>query len=153
MRDLIEEELARSRMMIADGVELVPRFRMLAEDGDTMLHAQLPVDRNERLEVLDLVKAYMAVKLVRRFVMATELIGPDTLMAIGVNRHGSAAAYQVIRRSPAIAFNKVEWVGPEDVGDEIPSMLAPRDAYVCDEQRSLVNHLVACNDGVRLECL
>ncbi len=152
MRDLIEEELARSRAIIADGSELVPRFRLVAEDGETLIFVQLPDDLAERNKRMDLVQSYMAVKMVRSFVMASELMEPDASMAIGVSHNFCEAAMQVIKRKP-LSFDAPAWLDRSSVGDEIPAMLPPRVANVSDEQIAMVEHLVKYNEGLRLQSL
>ena len=152
MRDMIEEELARSRGIIVDGHELVPRFRMAAEDGETLIFVQLPDDLAARNERMSLVQSYMAVKMVRSFVMATELMEPDASTAIGVSHDFCEAALQMITRKP-ISFGPVEWLDRASIGDEIPAMLPPRVASVTSEQIALVDHLVKHNEGLRLEPL
>ncbi len=152
MRDMIEEELARSRGIIADGHELVPRFRMAAEDGETLIFVQLPDDLAERNKRMELVQSYMAVKMVRRFVMATELVEPDASTAIGVSHDFCEGGMQMITRKP-VSFSQITWLPRESIGDDIPSMLPPRVANVSDEQLSMVEHLVRYNEGLRLENL
>lgn len=149
---MIEEELSRSQEIIAGGNELVPRFRMEAEDGETLVFVQLPDDLASRNERMTLVESYMRVKMVRRFVMASELMQPDASMAIGVSHDFCEAAVQMINRNP-LSFGAPDWLDRSNIGDEIPAMLPPRVGSVSDEQIALVHHLVKYNEGLRLQPL
>ncbi len=152
MRDMIEEELARSQGIIAGGNELVLRFRMEAEDGETLIFVQLPDDLAARNERMGLVESYMHVKMVRRFVMASQLMEPDASMAIGVAHDCCEAAVQMINRNP-LSFGAPDWLDRASVGNEIPAMLPPRIGSVSNEQFALVNHFVKHNEGLRLQPL
>jgi len=64
----------------------VPRYRIAGEDGETVIFVQLPGDLDERTRRMELVASYMAVKMARAFVMASELQEPDASCAVGVER-------------------------------------------------------------------
>jgi hypothetical protein len=150
MRTLIEAELARSQTIIVAGTELVPRFSMQTEDGEVVLFVQLPDDIEARQRRMELVRDYMAVKMVRSFVLSTELMQPDASVAMGVERAGCEAGLQLIGRSP-LAFSATQWLGPENIGDEVVALLPGRVAEVTPEQVRAVEELIRHNDGMTLE--
>jgi hypothetical protein len=49
------DELATSHMVVSDGFDVVPRFRVLFADGDQILHAPMYDDMQHRLERLSIV--------------------------------------------------------------------------------------------------
>jgi hypothetical protein len=152
MRDLIEAELARSRSIIEGGNDLVPRFRINAADGEALIFVQLPDDLDERNKRMQLVASYMAVHMARSFVMATELMEPDASSAIAVTRQGCEAGLQIITRSP-LSLGETIWIGPEQIGDELPAMLPGKVEAVTPEQIAKVDQLIRHNEGLRLESL
>jgi hypothetical protein len=149
---MIEVELARSREIIASGNELVPRFRIATGDGDVLIFVQLPDDPDERTRRMQLVASYMAVHLARSFVMSTELAEPDASSAIAVTRDGCEAGLQIITRSP-LSFGETMWLDASQIGDDIPAMLPGKVATVTPEQIAEVDHLIAHNEGLRLDRL
>lgn len=152
MRDLIEMELAASREIIIGGDDLVPRFRMQQEDGSAMLFVELSDDLLERQRRLDVVRSYMYVKRVRSFVMSTQVVEPDAVVAMGVSRDGSATVWQPISRAP-LAFGEMTWLEPENVSVEIPALLPRQFEPATSEQVKAVELLIDYNDGLRLERL
>jgi hypothetical protein len=152
MRDLIEAELARSRSIIEGGNELVPRFRIAAADGETLIFVQLPDDIDERNKRMQLVANFMAVHMARSFVMSTESAEPDASSAIAVTHNGTEAGLQIITRSP-LSFGETIWLDPSQIGDDIPAMLPGKVATVTPEQIAEVDHLIAHNEGLRLDRL
>ena len=153
MRDLVEIELARSREIIAGGVELVPRFRISTPDGESLMFVQLPDDLDERNRRMQLVASYMAVHLARSFVMSSELVEPDAHSAVAVSRNGTMAALQVVRRTPVLTFSEPVWLDAHQIGDELPAMLPGRVESVTPEQIAAVDDLIRHNEGLRLEPL
>lgn len=150
MRDLIEAELAASREIIAGGRELVPRFRMQQEDGSAILYVELSDDLLERKRRLDVVQSYMSVRRVRSFVMSTQVVEPDAVVAMGVSRDVSATVWQPISRTP-LAFGEMTWLDPERMSGEIPALLPRQFEAVTPAQVKAVDLLIDYNDGLRLE--
>ena len=150
MRDLIEAELARSREIIASGAELVPRFRISAADGETLIFVQLPDDPDERAWRMQLVSSYMAVHLAQWFIMSSELQEPDASSAVAVTRQGCDAGLQIISRSP-LSFGETIWLEPGQIGDDLPAMLPGKVETVTPEQIADVDRLIAHNEGLRVQ--
>jgi len=150
MRELIEAELARSREIIVSGSEIVPRFCIFAPEGETIIFVQLPDDPDERTRRMSLVSSYMAVHMARSFVFSTELMEPDASSAVAVTRQGCEAGLQLITRAP-LAFGETIWLDSSQVGDDLPAMLPGKIDSVTPEQIAEVDHLIAHNEGMRLD--
>lgn len=150
MRDIIEEELARSQTIISGGAEIVPRFRIFTADGEVTIFVQLPQSIEKRMRRFGLVQSYMAVHMATSFVMATELYDPDASSAIAVSRRRSEAGVQMINRKP-LKFYETHWLDASEIGDEITSMLPRKIDAVTAEQVAEVDHLIKHSEGLRLE--
>ncbi|MGI9478485.1 MAG: hypothetical protein ACR2PI_17415 [Hyphomicrobiaceae bacterium] len=125
---------------------------MMTEDGAVLLFVQMPDDLEERQWRVGLVRSYMLVKMVRSFVMATELMQPDASVVMGVARGGAEAGLQMITRSP-LSFGETLWLGQEEIDEEIVSLLPPRDAMATLDDVEAVEDLIRHNEGIVLEGL
>ena len=125
LRALILEELAFSQRVVREGHEVVPRFRILAPDGEHTVMVQLPDDLSERVERMRVVRAFMIWKAATGFVHSSELITPDAITACAVTREDVTGGLQRIRRKP-LGFEEVEWFGRESIGDDVLQLLPPR---------------------------
>jgi len=125
LRALILEELAFSQRVVREGHEVVPRFRILAPDGEHTVMVQLPDDLSERVERMRVVRAFMIWKAATGFVHSSELITPDAITACAVTREDVTGGLQRIRRKP-LGFGEVEWFGRESIGDDVLQLLPPR---------------------------
>ena len=125
LRSLILEELALSQDIVRKGHEVVPRFRVLAPDGEHTIMVQLPDDLDARMERMRVVRAFMIWKAATGFVHSSELISPDAITACAVTRDDVTGGLQRIRRR-SLGFAEVEWFGRESVGDDVLQLLPPR---------------------------
>jgi hypothetical protein len=94
LRSLILEELAVSQRVVREGHEVVPRFRVLAPDGEHTAMVQLPDDLEARMERMRVVRAFMIWKAATGFVHCSELIAPDAITSHVVRHPASAPAVQ-----------------------------------------------------------
>ena len=124
-RAIILEELAFSQRVVREGHELVPRFRVLAPDGEHTIMVQLPDDIEERVGRLRVVRAFLIWKAATSFVHSSELIEPDAITACAVTRDDVTGGLQRIRRKP-LGFEEVEWFGRESVGNDLLTLLPPK---------------------------
>src|SRR5450631_3913429 len=118
LRSLILEELAVSQRVVREGHEVVPRFRVLAPDGEHTVMVQLPDDLEARMERMRVVRTFMIWKAATGFVHCSELIEPDAISACAVTRDDVTGGLQRIRRKP-LGFEEVEWFGRESVGNDL----------------------------------
>jgi len=124
-RAMILEELAFSQRVVREGHELVPRFRVLAPDGEHTIMVQLPDHLEARMERLRVVRAFLIWKAATGFVHSSELIEPDAITACAVMRDDVTGGLQRIRRKP-LGFEEVEWFGRESVGNDLLTLLPPK---------------------------
>ena len=124
-RAMVLEELAFSQRVVREGHELVPRFRVLAPDGEHTIMVQFPDDLEACMERLQVVRAFMVWKAATGFVHSAELFEPDAITACAVMRDDVTGGLQCIRRKP-LGFGEVEWFDRKSVGDDILQLLPPR---------------------------
>lgn len=132
MREAIEHELILSVSMLRDHEvgNLVPRFDIFSPAGNITLFCPMPDDVEERWQRLNVVKSYMACKMITGFIYSVETTEPNTIAAIGVSRDEVLAAFSVIRYNP-IGFCEPQWIaGRDSVGDEIPDLFPSRETTV-----------------------
>jgi len=137
LRALIFEELAFSQRIVRDGHEVVPRFRVLAPDGDHTVMVQLPDDLVARMECMQVVRTFMIRKAATGFIHSSELITPDAITACAVTRDDVTGGPQCIRRKP-LSFGEIEWFGRESVGDEVIQLLPPRTMTLDRHDREFI---------------
>ena len=150
LRSEILDELSLSERIVRDGHEVVPRFRIIAPDGEHTMMVQLPDDlaaRNERMQV---VRAFMIWKAATAFVQSTELIEPNAIASVAVTRAGAIGALRRITCKPMV-FGEFEWFGRESVDDEIVALLPPRSLTLTDNDLHFIDQAFACGEvpGIR----
>jgi hypothetical protein len=130
MRDVILEELQFSTAIVLSREEVVPRFRIMVPGApDYIVFVPLPDDLAQRQWRMQLVSAFMAWKGATGFVKSSELMTPDAVVAVGVNRTGGAAALRPLLRKP-LSAGQITWLSRDQIGDEIPALLPPVGAAI-----------------------
>jgi len=125
LRALILEELAFSQRIIRDGHEVVPRFRVIAPDGQHTIMVQMPDDLAARMERLQVVRAFMVWKAATAFIHSSEIITPDAITAFAITRTDVTGGLQRIKRKP-LSFGEIEWFGRESIDEAWLQLLPPR---------------------------
>lgn len=138
MRTRIIEELILSERIVRTGHEVVPRYRIMAPDGEHSMLVQLPDDITARSERMSAVRAFMIWKAASAFVQSSELIEPNAIASIAVTRDGVSGALRRITRKP-LAFADHEWFGRENVGDELVSLLPPRSLSLTETDMRFID--------------
>ena len=131
-KELVEADLRRgARLIIKVQDEIDPQFRIATPEGDYHLAVTLPRETRERVMMLRRVSALMAWKKALGFILASELLVPDCVYALGVMRQDVLACMARITRTPkpwtAANFGKVEWIDRSLIGQEMFELL-PRSA-------------------------
>src|SRR5438874_12073838 len=86
-KELVEADLRRAaRLIIKVQDEIDPQFRITTPEGDYHLAVTLSRDPRERMMMLRRVSAFMAWKKAFGFILASELLLPDCVYALGVMR-------------------------------------------------------------------
>jgi len=116
LQAIILEELAVSQRILSEGHEVVPRFRVLAPDGEHTVMVQLTDDLEARIERLRVVRAFMIWKAATGFVHSSALLEPDAITPCAVTRDDVTGGPQRIRRKP-LGFQEVEWLGRDSVSE------------------------------------
>ncbi len=125
MRAVILEELQFSLSIVLSREEVVPRFRIMVPGvEDYVVFVPLPDDLGQRQWRMQLVSAFMAWKGASGFVQSSELVTPDAVVSVGVNRIGVAAALRPLLRKP-LSAGQITWLSQDQIGDEIPTLLPP----------------------------
>ena len=125
LRSHIIEELAFSQRIIRDGHEVVPRFRVIAPDGQHTVMVQMPDDLAARTERLHVVRAFMIWKAATGYVHSSEVIDPDAIAAFAITGTDVTGGLQRIGRQP-LSFGEVEWFGRESIDEAWLQLLPPR---------------------------
>ncbi len=149
LRSMILEELSLSQTIVRTGEEVVPRFRILAPEGEFSIFLPLPNETTLRLDRLDLIRHVMIWKLATGFVHASELVEPDAIVVLAVTRKDIAGGLQRIRRKP-VSFGETEWFGRAAVGDELLALLpSPVETLSEEECRFVERALAGDLPGIR----
>lgn len=122
MQARIRSELEFSASVVLSGEEVVPRFRILAPEGETVVFLPLPEDLGERVRRVSLVRAYMAWRMASGFVVSSESVEPDAVMAVGVTRAWCSGLLRPIVRNP-ISLGPVRDLGTAEIGEGFPQLL------------------------------
>ena len=123
----LTKELRVSERIVCDGEKVVPRFRVLAPEGDWLILLPLPDEAIERQRRLRLAAAFMALKLARAFVLSSELITFDALCSYWVSRDLKVGLLHRIMRGPPVLFGGDEWLDGEGAGKDVVSLLPERE--------------------------
>ena len=100
MLDLIRTELQFSSAVVLSREEVVPRFRVIAPEGQTVVMLPLPDDLSEKVRCMALIRDYMAWRGATAFVLSAEMQTPDAVMALGVTRAACGGLQRPIIRVP-----------------------------------------------------
>lgn len=111
LRTMILEELTFSQRVVREGHEVVPRFRVVAPDGEHTIMVQLPDDLEARMERLRVMRAFLIWKAATGFVHSSELIEPDAITACAVMRDDVTGGLQV--------FGENQWASKRSSGSGV----------------------------------
>jgi hypothetical protein len=131
-KELIEADLRRAaRLIIRVQDEIDPQFRIATPEGDYHLALTVPREPRERTMMMRRVSAFMAWKRALGFILASELLVPDCVYALGVMGDEVLACMARIVRTPrpwtAKNFGAIEWIDRSLIGQEMIDLL-PRSA-------------------------
>lgn len=125
MRSVVLEELQFSAAVVLSREEVVPRFRIMVPGvEDYVVFVPLPDDLAQRQWRMQLVSAFMAWKGATGFVQSSELVTPDAIVSVGVNRAGVVAALRPLLRKP-LSAGQISWLSRDQIGDDVPALLPP----------------------------
>lgn len=123
LRELVLADLERAQRLILKIQDVIdPQFRIATPKGDYWIAMTLAADEVTRLEQMQKISLFMAWKQALGFTLATELVNPDAVYAVGVTPKECVAAVSLISRKP-ITFGPVEWIGREGIGDDVRDLL------------------------------
>ena len=133
-RQFIEADMRRAaRLIIRLQDEIDPQFRIATPEGDYHLAVPLPKSHVDRRPMMRRVSTFMAWKQAASFIMASEIVFPDAVYALGVSQMEAHACMAHIAREPrpwaAANFGPVQWLDPRQIGQELLDLL-PRGARV-----------------------
>jgi hypothetical protein len=136
-RETILAELELSQRIVGDLHEVVPRFSIRAPDGTHTVIVQLTHDLADRIKRMQVVRSFMIWKAAHGFILASELVEPDAISVVAVTRADAIGALQRIHRKP-LSFDAPEWFGREKIGEEIASLLPPRELAITAEESAFM---------------
>ena len=138
LKDLMLQQLAVSRLIVVDGHENVPAWRIETPDGAWLILTKFDPDKPGHSDrALYLVRRYMAWKFAQAFVMTAETWlagsrqGEEALTAVGCSRSERFGVIQRIRRDgTAVEFGPLEWLEPEQMDCLYWTMLPRREETI-----------------------
>lgn len=127
-REHVEADMRRAaRLIIKVQDEIDPQWRIATGEGDYAITVTLPGDPYERKLMMRRLSTFMAWKGALSFIVASELVEPDCVYALGVSAREVHACLSPIRRSPkpwtAANFGPVEWLDKGQIGSELLDLL------------------------------
>ena len=147
MSTALLEELALSEDIVRKGVDVMPRFRVTAPDGEyrilmppddmtirkrgTRFMAKNPFLQN----LLELLKAnpsegaFMAWKQASAFIMAGELKEPDAIAAYAVCCDGCTGVMRLIEREP-LSFREKQWLDESTIDSQLVALLSSGETSI-----------------------
>ena len=99
LRSRQQEELSWSERVVAQGTDFVPRFRVVAPDGDYHILVQMKGDELDRLARLKLVAGFMAWKMASAFIVSGETTDPAGVFSFVVAPDVVEGVFRPIERS------------------------------------------------------
>ena len=128
----LQEEMERSERIVLDGHEFVPRFRVIAPDGDYHILVPMPEDEWERISRITLVAAFMAWKLASAFIVSGESKVPDAFYSFAIARGVEPGGLlRPIWREP-LELGSTITLGPEQCGEEFLQLLPGPSAKISE---------------------
>lgn len=127
MRDLMLNELRFSIGLVLSGEEVVPRFRVVAPGGVTVVFLPLPDDLRERVRRMTLMRGYLVWRMATSFVLSAESKQPDAVTTIGVTQTDCYGVMRRILRKP-LTVGPEEWLSEKQIGEGFPNLLRQREA-------------------------
>lgn len=154
METILREELAVSERLVRDGHEVVPRFRVLAPDGDWTVFVPLPDDLSARYSCLRYITEFLAWRCARGFVMSAETwLGPagalqddrllqgEMIISTGITRDVKLGALRRIERAGGLRFTPVEWFDEDAIDPVLHDLLPPREMTISVEMAAELKRL------------
>jgi hypothetical protein len=137
------EQLAVARLIVEDGAEVIPTWRITTPGGSYLILTRFHTDKQEQRErALLLITRFMAWRMATSFVLTAEtFLGPEVtrsgeeaLLVVGVSHHERLAAMQRLRRADVGTFGEVEWLEPEQVDDTYFKLLPTGRSEITAEE-------------------
>jgi hypothetical protein len=97
-QEMLDQEMALSESIVAKGVDVVPRFRIVTPEGEYQVLVQMRDDPLDRLARLKLVAAFMAWKFASGFVVSGEHTEPAGIFSFAVSASSVEGVFRSIER-------------------------------------------------------
>lgn len=105
---LLAEDFQISARVLAQGEEVVPRFRIFTSEGEFLILVQMLDDPADRERRMGLVAGFMAWKMATAFVVSGETITPDAVFSVYVTREIAFGQMRLVdRRSKTLGRGNV----------------------------------------------
>jgi len=149
------KDLERGLATIRDGHEMVPAWRIFTPEEDFLILTRFDPDApDQRERMMALVPRFMAWKLATAFILTAETwLGPErtrsgeeAVLTIGVSWHQRFGVIRRIRRTPKVAFEPPEWLGPDQIDGEYFRLLPSGQTTVAAEEAAMLATIFA-EDG------
>jgi hypothetical protein len=146
LRNVMLDQLAIGRRVVADGSEVVPAWRIGCEDGDWLILTRFDPDKPaQRDRAIAIVKRFMVWKLARSFILTAETgIGRiEAVIAIGASRSERLGVMQaIIRRNGGVQFGPMQWPTPEQMDPLYWTLLPRREESLTAEEAAELQLMV-----------
>jgi hypothetical protein len=143
LKDLMLEQLAIGRRIVADGNEVVPAWRINGDDGDWLILTRFDPDKPDQHDrAIATIKRFMVWKLAQSFILVAEAwIGPagtragvEAITAVGASRSERLGVMQQILRNRVVQFGPMRWLAPEQMDAHCWTMLPGRTESISAEE-------------------
>jgi hypothetical protein len=143
LRELMLNELARGLVVVREGNELAPTWRIMTPEGDYLVVTRFdPDEPDQRDRMLTLVPLFMAWKMATAFVLTADTwLGPErtrsgeeAVIKIGVSRTERLAVIRRIRRTPGLVFMPPEWLRSDALDENYFRLLPSVKSTITNEE-------------------
>ena len=152
IRDVMLDQLAISRGIVAAGIEVVPAWRIeTPDDGPWLILTRFDPDNPGQSDrALQLIKRFMVWKFAQAFVLTAEAglgavrSGEEAVIAVGVSGSERLGVLQrILRKGGEVDFPPLEWLSPEQMNPTYWTLLPRREESVTVEEAAALTLIFA----------
>lgn len=162
LASIMIEQLGMARRVVADGHQMIPRWRITTAGGDFLILTQFDADKPEqRQRALSLIRRFMIWKLATSYVLTAETwlgaevarFGDEALLSVGFSHYERLAVFQRIQRHEAVRFDEPVWLSPHQVDRQYFGLLPHGRTEITAADEAELARLFGKNGELRAERL
>lgn len=149
LKRALQEEMDRSHAVIAKGAEVMPRFRVIAPEGDYSVLVRMSDDDQDRQARLKLVAGFIAWKMASAFIVAGENQEPDGIFSFAVSAEGAKGQFRQIERDSAgnvVSLGETRILDHQQCDPQFLSMLPETEAAIDPVVMSAMKQIFGLDD-------